>query len=140
MLESIDVFEVVLIQSVAFEYSTQESQLITTDREQAMDFANSFVDNLDINDFEYIDCISVEVRGGVLGKTGIDEVLFIQRVSLYDEREAEDAALISALRQETTHDEMMESIMRDAEKTRKVISGFSGIPLNDGESLISGGS
>lgn len=129
MLESIDVFEVVLIQSVAYECSTQESQLITTDREQAMDFANSFVDNLDINDFEYIDCISVEVRGGVLGKTGIDEVLFIQRVSLDDEREAEDAALISALRQETTHDEMMESIMRDAEKTRKVIAGFSYLPL-----------
>lgn len=65
----------------------------------------------------------------MLGKTGIGEVLFIQRVSLDDEREAEDAALISALRQETTHDEMIESIMRDAEKTRKVIAGFSYLPL-----------
>lgn len=55
--------------------------------------------------------------------------MFIHRVSLDDEREAEDAALISALRQETTHDEMMESIMREAAKTRTVIAGFSYLPL-----------
>ena len=130
MLELINIFEVVLVQSVAYEFTTQESKLITSDREQAIAFATNLYDDMDIDDFEYIDNIVIEVRGGVLGQTGLDTVIAIQRVALHHERDEKEQELYDKLNAEVAHDEMMESIMRDAEKTRKVISGLARIPIS----------
>ena len=118
MLESINIFEVSLTETIEYEHSHATSKLVTLDRDAAMERALTLYSEL--NRASYVDSYTIEVRGGVLGESGFDMLLYTQKVYLHDE----EAVVRSVEDMETDIDDLMECIAREASKRRHVINGF----------------
>ncbi len=123
MLDSINIFEVSLTETIDYEYSHATSKLVTVDRDAAMERALSLYSEL--NHASYVDSYTIEVRGGVLGASGFDTLLYIQKVYLHD-----DHLIMPTIEDiESEIDDIMEIIANEASKRRQVINGFGEIDL-----------
>lgn len=66
MLDSINIFEVSLTETIEYEYSHTTSKLVTLDRDAAIERALALYNELNLA--SYVDSYTIEVRGGVLGE------------------------------------------------------------------------
>ena len=127
MLDSINIFEVSLTETLDYEYSHASSKLVTTDRADAMERAQSLYNELDMA--SYVDSYTIEVRGGVLGEGGFDTLLYVQRVYIFDDESANRTTGVTREGVEAGVDSIMESIARDASQRRQVVNGFGEIDV-----------
>ena len=127
MLDSINIFEVSLTETLDYEYSHASSKLVTTDRTDAMERAQSLYNELDMA--SYVDSYTIEVRGGVLGEGGFDTLLYVQKVYIFDDESANRTTGPTREELEAEVDNIMESIARDASQRRQVANGFGEIDV-----------
>jgi ABC-type arginine transport system ATPase subunit len=123
MLDSINIFEVSLTETIEYEYSHTTSKLVTLDRDAAMDRALALYSELNLA--SYVDSYTIEVRGGVLGVSGFDTLLYVQKVYLYGDHPIKRPSKNI----EAEIDDIIESIARDASKRRQLVNGFGEIDL-----------
>ncbi len=123
MLDSINIFEVSSTETIEYEYSHTTSKLVTLDRDAAMDRALALYNELNLA--SYVDSYTIEVRGGVLGVSGFDTLLYVQKVHLYGDHPIK----CPSKNIEAEIDDIMESIARDATKRRQLVNGFGEIDL-----------
>lgn len=125
MLDSINIFEVSLTETIEYEYSHTTSKLVTLDRDAAIECALALYSELNLA--SYVDSYTIEVRGGVLGEGGFDTLLYVQKVYIFDDESANRTTGVTREGVEAEVDSIMESIARDASKRRQLVNGFGGI-------------
>lgn len=127
MLDSINIFEVSLTETIEYEYSHTTSKFVTLDRDAAIERALALYNELNLA--SYVDSYTIEVRGGVLGEGGFDTLLYVQKVYIFDDESANRTTGVTREDVEAEVDSIMESIARDASKRRQVVNGFGEIDV-----------
>lgn len=130
MLDHVDIFQVTLTVTVDWEFVKEISDLVCVERDKAIDRAEKLLESLDFEKYAYYDSIAVSVKAGVLGMTGFETEIYVQR--LLPELAMQDSyeKAQEASRAEQAHDFTLESIIKEAQMSRHVVKGFGHLDLS----------